>query len=287
MPTRLWRHRTGTLELGRRTLLMGIINITPDSFSDGGQFQDSRQAAEFALQLVADGADLLDFGAESTRPGSEPVPASTQLERLLPVLEHLQDRCHVPLSVDTQLAAVAEPCLRAGAAIINDVSALRADPGLAEVCARSGAGVVLMHMRGVPRTMQQTTDYDDVSAAVRQSLRERVIAATAAGIAHDRIVVDPGLGFGKTFDQNYCLLAELSGFQDLAAGVLVGPSRKGFTGEFSQRPAPERQFSTAAVVALAALKGADILRVHDVQQMRQVTDIIDRYRELHDRTAHI
>lgn len=264
---------------------MGIVNITPDSFSDGGQFFDRRQAVDHALKLAEEGADIVDLGAESTRPGSDPVPADAQLDRLLPVIESLRGQCRSPISVDTRSATVAGLCLRAGASIINDVSALQSDPELAGVCARDGAGVVLMHMRGTPRTMQQDTAYDNVVMDVRHALADRVDAALAAGIPRDHIVVDPGLGFGKSFEQNYLLLGALSAFQDLAAGVLAGPSRKGFTGEFSNLPPRERQFSTAAAVALAVLNGADIIRVHDVGPLRQVTDILDRYREIHAQSA--
>jgi len=262
---------------------MGIVNITPDSFSDGGRFFNHRSAIEQALKLQEEGADLLDLGAESTRPGSEPVAASEQLNRLLPVLDGLRTRITSPISIDTSLAEVAAECLRKGASIINDVSGFHKDELLPEICAQHGAGVVLMHLRGTPKTMQQDPRYGDLIAEVKEYLREGIAAAEAAGIRREQVVVDPGLGFGKTFDQNYQLLSGLHSFADLAAGLLAGPSRKAFTGEFSGLPPDERQFSTAGAVAIAVLAGADVVRVHDVAEMRQVTDIVDRYREIHER----
>jgi dihydropteroate synthase len=279
----VWTYLGGRFALGGRTLLMGIVNVTPDSFSDGGRYLDAEAAAGHALRLEDEGADLLDLGAESTRPGSEGVKAAEQLGRLLPVFEILRERVRVPLSVDTASAEVAEACLKAGAAIVNDVTAFRSDPALPEVCARHDAGVVLMHMRGTPRTMQQDTDYEDLFGEIRAYLAEGVATARAAGIARERMVVDPGIGFGKSFEQNHLLLGGLTRFRDLAAGVLVGPSRKAFTGEFCALPADRRQFPTAAAVSVAVLHGADIVRVHDVAEMRQVVDILDRFRELHDR----
>lgn len=281
--TRSWRHRTGVLDLGGRTLLMGIVNVTPDSFSDGGRFFDPVRAAEHGLMLQDAGADLLDLGAESTRPGSEFVPADEQLRRLLPVLRQLEGKVRVPISVDTSLSDVAGECLTAGASIINDVTALRRDMKLAGICARHSAGLVLMHMRGTPATMQQDTRYDDLFSEIREALHSAVTAAVHEGIARDSIVVDPGIGFGKSFEQNHRLLSGLHRFRDLAAGVLAGPSRKAFTGEFSGALPEQRQFSTAAAVALAILHGADIVRVHDVREMRDVADIVDRFREVRAR----
>jgi len=279
--SRFWRHRSGALPLGERTLLMGIVNVTPDSFSDGGQFFGVDEAVAHATKLEADGADVLDFGAESTRPGSEAVSAGEQIRRLVPVLERLRGRLRVPVSVDTSLAEVAAACVDVGASIINDVRALREDAELASLCSRSGVGVVLMHMRGAPRTMQSDTHYDDLIGEVHAFLGERVRFAQEAGIESNRIVVDPGIGFGKSFDQNYHLLGALRALRGLGAGVLAGPSRKAFTGEFNKLPAARRQFSTAAATALAVLNGADVVRVHDVAEMRQVTDILDRFRQLH------
>jgi dihydropteroate synthase len=280
---RKWVHRSGEFILGGRTLLMGIVNVTPDSFSDGGKYFDIGDAVEHALRLQADGADLLDFGAESTRPGSDPVPGKEQLHRLIPVLQRLAGQTTVPLSVDTTNAEVAAESLQAGASIVNDVSGFHADAKLPQICSEAGAGVVLMHLRGTPKNMQADPRYADLFEEIRGYLAAGVTAAASAGITKDRILVDPGIGFGKTFEQNYQLLGNLKSFRDLAAGVLVGPSRKAFTGEFNKLPADQRQFSTAAAVALALMNGADVVRVHDVREMRQVSDIVDRFREVHGR----
>jgi dihydropteroate synthase len=274
---RVWNYRGGSFELGRRTLLMGVVNITPDSFSDGGRFFSTDTAVEHTLRLQNESADLLDLGAESTRPGSEPVPVEEQLRRLLPVMEALQGRLRVPISIDTSSAIVARECLGAGAAIINDITGFRQDLKLPSVCHEFGAGIVLMHIKGKPKTMQHEPHYEDLLTEIRQYLAEGVEIAERTGISRDRVIIDPGLGFGKTFKQNYQLLGGLSWFHGLAAGVLVGPSRKAFTGEFSDLPADKRQFSTAAAVAVAMLNGADVIRVHDVAEIRQVTDILDRY----------
>ena len=278
-------HRGGEFALGKRTLLMGIVNITPDSFSDGGKFLNAERAAEHALKLVEDGADLLDLGAESTRPGSEPVDAGEQLRRLMPVFEALRGEVSIPLSVDTSLAEVADACLVARASIVNDISGFHHDAKLPEVCARHGAGVVLMHTRGTPKTMQADTQYDDLLREIREYLAVGLSAAKAAGIARERILVDPGIGFGKSFEQNYRLLGGLKEYRDLAAGVLVGPSRKAFSGEFNKLPPDQRQYSTAAAVALAVMNGADVVRVHDVREMKQVVDILDRFRDVCGRSS--
>ena len=278
--TRVWRFRGGDFRLGERTLLMGIVNVTPDSFSDGGEFLDPDSAIRHALCLQDEGADLIDIGAESTRPGSSGVPASIQVERLLPVLRGLRGRLRVPLSVDTTRGEVARAALEQGAAVINDVSGFRGDETLPEMCAAFAAGVVLMHMRGTPADMQRDTHYEDLLRELRDALQASVVTADRHGIPRDRVLVDPGLGFGKTFAQNHRLIAALGSFRDLAAGVLVGPSRKAFTAEFSGLPGARRQFGTAAALALCVLYGADVIRVHDVAAMREVTQLIDRHREL-------
>ena len=272
--------RSRTLVLGERTLIMGVLNVTPDSFSDGGQFVDPAQAIEHAIAMESAGADLLDIGGESTRPGSEEVQASEELDRILPVLEALRRRIKIPISVDTRRAGVAELALRAGAEIINDVSGLKNDPRIAEVAARQRAPLILMHMRGEPRTMQKAGFARDVLQDVTQGLRKSVGRARKAGIAKSQIILDPGIGFGKSFAQNYELLEKLALLVKLGYPLLVGASRKGFLGATLARegkpvPAEERIWGTAATVSASILNGAHIVRVHDVAEMVQVARVAD------------
>ena len=243
---------------------MGIVNVTPDSFSDGGKYLDSDRACDHALKLAEAGAELLDLGAESTRPGSAPVTEIEQLERLLPLLEKLRSETDAVISIDTRSYEVARNCIALGVDVINDISGLRHDTRLAELCAQHRAGLIVMHMKGEPATMQSNPHYQDVVHDVREALAESVHIAEQHGVTSDHLLVDPGLGFGKSFVHNYQLLKSLSAFRRLAAGVLVGPSRKAFTGEFSGLPPAARQYSTAATVAISILNGADVLRVHDV-----------------------
>ena len=272
--------RRGTLVLGRKTLVMGVLNVTPDSFSDGGKYLNVRQAVEHALQMQRDGADIVDIGAESTRPGSAETPVAEELARLLPVLESLRGKLKIPISVDTQKAAVAEIAIGAGAAMINDVSGLRHDPRLAEVVAHHGVPLVLMHMRGTPRTMQKLPFAKNVMKDVLNGLRNSASIARKAGIAKSKIIVDPGIGFGKSFEQNYKLLAKLEEIARLGYPVLVGTSRKGFLGKTLARngepaPAEKRIWGTAATVTASILGGAHIVRVHDVAEMAQVALVAD------------
>jgi dihydropteroate synthase len=243
---------------------MGVVNVTPDSFSDGGGFLLPERAIEHGLALAEAGADILDIGGESTRPGARPVGAEEELYRVLPVIEGLAARTRVPLSIDTTKLEVARVALEAGATIVNDVSALCFSPGIAELAAETGAGLVLMHMKGEPRTMQLDPRYEDLLAEVGSHLREAARRAEAAGVNHQAIVVDPGIGFGKTARDNWRLLAGLS---DLAPGypVLVGHSRKSFLDPGGSRPPSDRLPQTLAAGLLAALNGAAILRVHDVE----------------------
>jgi dihydropteroate synthase len=268
------------LQLGKRTLLMGVLNVTPDSFSDGGRFFDAKRAVAQALAIERSGADIIDIGAESSRPGAQGIRAAEELGRLLPVLEGLRGRLRVPSSVDTQKSAVAEIALGAGAQIINDVSGLRTDPRLAQVAAQFRAPLVLMHMRGNPLTMQNGPFARDVWQDVQGGLRRSIAIARKAGVARSQIVLDPGIGFGKSFAQNYELLARLPVLAQLGFPVLVGTSRKGFLGAaLAQRgkvaPAGERIWGTAATVAASILGGAHIVRVHDVAEMAQVARISD------------
>ncbi len=260
-----------------RTLLMGILNVTPDSFSDGGLYLDRRRAIERGIEMAGEGADIVDVGGESTRPGSAPVGEAEELRRVLPVVEALGRRIEVPISVDTQKPAVARRCLEAGAVILNDVGGLR-DSAMAEVAAESGASVVLMHMRGTPATMQADTTYGDAVSEIRDFLEERARMARRAGIRE--IAVDPGLGFGKSARQNFEILGRLEAIADLGYPVLIGPSRKSFLGSLpGALTAGERLEGTLAAVAAGVLNGARIVRVHDVRPCRRVLEVLDAVTE--------
>jgi dihydropteroate synthase len=269
-----------TLTLGTRTLLMGVLNVTPDSFSDGGKFLDPQSAIEHALEMERAGADLLDIGGESTRPGSTGTAAEAELARILPVLEGLRGVLKIPIAVDTRKSQVAEAAISAGAQLINDISGLRFDPRIAEVAYRRGVPVILMHMRGEPATMQEGSFARDVMKDVAQGLRASIRKARAAGIRKSQIIIDPGIGFGKSFEQNYELLRKLPELAKLGYPLLVGTSRKGFLGATLARngkPAPpeERLWGTAATVTASILGGAHIVRVHDVAEMAQVARVAD------------
>ena len=262
----IWRCRDVTFDLTDRVLVMGIVNVTPDSFSDGGRYLDPGAAVARCLELLAEGADLLDLGGESTRPGSEAVPGAEQWRRLGPVLTRLaRERPQAAISIDTRSAEVAERALAAGARIVNDVSAL-ADPAMAGVVARAGAGLVLMHMRGTPDTMQRETAYGDVTAEVADYLRSRLSAAEAAGVARDCVALDPGIGFAKSAQGSLELLARLPELAAIGRPVLVGASRKSFLARLTgdEGPPEERVPASLAAAALATWQGAHILRVHDV-----------------------
>ena len=272
--------RRGELLLGRKTLVMGVLNVTPDSFSDGGKFFDAKRAVEHALAMQRGGADIIDIGAESTRPGSKSISAAEELSRLLPVLERLRGKLKIPISVDTQKSAVAELTIGAGAAMINDVSGLINDPRLAEVVARHRVPIILMHMRGTPRTMQTRPFARNVMKDVMGGLKKSVAVARKAGIEKSQIVLDPGIGFGKSLEQNYELLAKLPELARLGYPLLVGTSRKGFLGKTMARngkpaPAGQRIWGTAATVTASILGGAHIVRVHDVAEMVQVARVVD------------
>jgi dihydropteroate synthase len=272
--------RSGALKLGERTLVMGVLNVTPDSFSDGGDFLDPQRAIQHALAMEKAGADLLDIGGESTRPGSQGTPARDELARILPVLQGLRGRLNIPVSVDTRKAEVAEAALSAGAQIINDVSGLKNDTRIAEVAARRAAPLILMHMRGEPATMQKGPFARNVIRDVLQGLRASVTKARKAGLQKSQIIVDPGIGFGKSYEQNYELLRKLPEIAKLGYPVLVGTSRKGFLGATLARdgkplPPEQRIWGTAATVTATILAGAHIVRVHDVPEMVQVARVAD------------
>ena len=271
---------TRTLDLGDRTLVMGVLNVTPDSFSDGGLYVNTDRAIAYALAMEQAGADLIDIGGESTRPGSEGISTEEELRRVLPVLTGLRFKLHIPISIDTQKADVAEAAVGAGAEIVNDISGLRSDPRIAEVARKHKLPLVLMHMRGIPRTMQKQPFARDVLRDVTAGLRAAAARATKAGVQRSQLILDPGIGFGKTFQQNYELLARLPELTRLGCPLLVGTSRKTFLGATlardGRRAAPEeRIWGTAATVAASILGGAHIVRVHDVAEMVQVVRVTD------------
>ena len=269
MPSIEWKLRTRTLRFGKLPLLMGVVNVTPDSFSDGGAFLDPAAAVDHGLRLVADGADLLDVGGESTRPGAAVVDADEELRRVMPVVEGLCRQTDVPISIDTQKAVVARETVRAGAEIINDITALTGDPAMTSVVVETASGVCAMHMRGTPATMQQSPAYDDVVRDVLAYLTARRDALVAAGVDPARIALDPGIGFGKTTEHNLTLLRAIGQFHALECPLLVGPSRKGFIGQVLGNAHADRAAGTLGVVLALARRGVQIVRVHDVARTRQ------------------
>jgi dihydropteroate synthase len=280
--------RSRTLILGQRTLVMGVLNVTPDSFSDGGNFFSQEKAVQHALQMERDGADLIDIGAESTRPGSLGISAEEEWSRLAPVLAALRTRLKIPISVDTRKSEIAAKAIESGAELINDVSGLKHDPRIAEICARARVPLILMHMRGEPQTMQQKPFARNALKDVSHGLRASLSIARKAGVANSQIILDPGIGFGKSYAQNYELLAQLPQMAKLGFPLLVGTSRKGFISKTlaqdntptpSARPsgsaAETKIWGTAATVAASILHGAHIVRVHDVAEMASVARIAD------------
>jgi len=272
-----WRAGSAVLDMGARTFVMGIVNVTPDSFSDGGLHFDAGAAVAGGLAMAEAGADILDVGGESTRPGAAEVSVMEECERVVPVIKGLVAEVGLPVSVDTRKADVARAAIDAGASIVNDVTAGR-DPGMFDVVRGADAGMVLMHMRGDPATMQQLTGYDDVVREVRDTLGERLGAAVAAGIDEQRLAVDPGIGFAKTAEQSLLLMREIARFADLGRPVVVGPSRKSFIGAVLGAEVHDRLEGTAAAVAWLAANGANVVRVHDVSQMVRVVRMVDAIR---------
>jgi len=271
-----WIYRFGSTEydLASRTHVMGILNVTPDSFSDGGRYLDTDQAVQHAIQMVEDGADFIDIGGESTRPGSESVSADEEIGRTIPVIDALRKiPIEVPISIDTTKAAVADAALRAGAVIVNDISAMTADGAMASVATKHRAAVVLMHMQGTPKTMQQQPQYNNVTEEVKQYLSDRAEVARQSGLTH--IIIDPGFGFGKKFEHNIQLLKELGSFTSLGYPLLVGVSRKSFLGTILNLPPTERLEGTTAAVTAAILNGANIVRVHDVKEVKRAALVSD------------
>lgn len=273
------------LQIGKRVFegpgpfVMGVINVTPDSFSDGGRYAGAEAAVDRALRMAEEGADLVDLGGESTRPGSAAVPAGEEIRRVVPVLERLRARGYaLPISVDTSKAEVAREALRAGAALVNDVRGL-VDRRLAEVVAEAGVPVVLMHMRGTPADMQSRAAYGDVVAEVAEELRQALARAAAAGIPAERTILDPGIGFAKKPEHNLELLARLGELRALGRPLLVGPSRKSFIGHVTGAPVGDRLPGTLAAVAAAVLAGAELVRVHDVAEARQAARVAAAIRD--------
>jgi dihydropteroate synthase len=271
-----WQLGNQTLHLGRRPLVMGIVNVTPDSFSDGGLYTGTESAVAHGLTLIEQGADLLDIGGESSRPGAAAVPLEEELRRTLPVVKLLAARCSVPLSIDTYKAETARACLAAGARIINDITGLTGDPAMPAVLQAASAGVIVMHMQGTPATMQLDPHYDDVVADIAQFFEERLQDLTSLGIAREQVVLDPGVGFGKTVDHNLEILARMDEFQRLGRPLCLGVSRKGFMGRLLNRPVGERLAGSLAAVLFALGRGAtQIVRVHDVAETRDALTVFE------------
>jgi dihydropteroate synthase len=270
------RHAWAALLDNRRPLIMGVINVTPDSFSDGGSFFDHQAALDQARALAAAGADLLDIGGESTRPFAEPVPLEEELRRVLPLIQALAAEILLPISIDTYKSEVARAALAAGASVINDISALRFDPRMAPLAAENQVPVVLMHMQGTPRDMQREPRYHDLLGEIKAFFRERVEFAASQGISRELLILDPGIGFGKTWEHNLKILNHLDAFLDLGCPLMVGPSRKAFIGHILDLPNGEvRDVGTLAAIGISALRGARIIRTHNVAYARQFLSVME------------
>ncbi|SJZ86677.1 dihydropteroate synthase [Selenihalanaerobacter shriftii] len=262
-------------EFGKRTYVMGILNVTPDSFSDGGSFNRLEKAVEHAKEMVANGVDIIDIGGESTRPGCDPVSLEDELERVIPVIERLSDEVDVPISIDTYKSEVGKVALEAGAHIINDITGFKEDPELAKVAADHDAPVIVMHIQGEPRNMQQNPTYEDLISEVLEYLQESIDIAIEAGVKRKKIIIDPGIGFGKTLDHNLEIMDRLAEFKSLGLPILLGTSRKSMIGNTLDLPVDERVEGTAATVSIGIANGADIIRVHDVKEMNRVAKMTD------------
>ena len=274
---RVWECRGRSWVWGQQTCVMGVVNVTPDSFSDGGKFLDQPRALDHALQLVEDGADILDIGGESSRPSATPVPPDEELRRVIPLVQAIAEQTPVLVSVDTYKAQVAAEALSAGAHIVNDITSL-SDPDMASFVAEAQAGLILMHMQGTPQTMQNEPHYQDVVTEVHHYLHTRMEVAVGQGVARRRIAIDPGIGFGKLLEHNLEILRRIEEFRSFTVPVLIGTSRKSFIGHILDRPVDDRLLGTAATVACAILRGADIVRVHDVVEMKQIATMTDALR---------
>jgi dihydropteroate synthase len=277
------RCREKRLFVGSKALIMGVLNVTPDSFSDGGQWLNPEIAIERAQQMIAEGADIIDIGGESTRPGASYVEEDEEITRIAPILTVLRKLTNVPLSIDTRKAVVARVALDLGADIINDVSALQDDPGMAQLIEESGAGVVLMHRQGNSMTMQKSPQYEDIVGEIKAFLSERVSMAQSMGISADHIIVDPGIGFGKTLNHNLEILRNIGEFLPLGQPIMIGVSRKAFIGTLTGKPVGEREMGNSAAVAVAVWLGAHIVRVHDVGAMHDVIRVAQALRNSCDK----
>jgi len=267
------------LTFGKRTLIMGVLNVTPDSFSDGGLYADAGIAVNQAKEMVAQGADIIDIGGESSRPGSDPVPMDEELRRVLPVIKRLAQESDVPISIDTYKSTVAEHALKAGAHIVNDISGLNFDPNMAKVAADYGAPVILMHIQGTPKNMQISPKYHSLISEIISYLRNSIEHAETVGVSPEKIIIDPGIGFGKTMEHNLEIIRRLKEFRCLGKPILIGTSRKSFIGKILDLPVEERVEGTLATVVASIINGADILRVHDIKQVQRavrMTDVIYR-----------
>jgi dihydropteroate synthase len=264
-----------SIALGERTVIVGVLNVTPDSFSDGGLHFDAVRAVDRALELESEGADIVEIGGESTRPGSVRVSVEEELSRVLPVLRKLIGRVRVPIAVDTYKSEVARAAIAQGASIINDISALRFDPALADVIARERAALVLMHMRGEPATMQSTEPSLDIFGEIKSDLEQAIRLAESQGVSRDLIIIDPGIGFGKSLNQNLAILNHLERFEAFNLPLMIGTSRKSFIGRITKRHESERTLGTAASVAIGVIRGAHLVRVHDVKETVEVSRIAD------------
>jgi dihydropteroate synthase len=264
-----------SISLGERTIVVGVLNVTPDSFSDGGQNFEPARAIDRALEMEEEGADIIEVGGESTRPGATRLSVEEELSRVLPVLKVLAGRLRVPIAIDTNKSEVAASATAVGASIINDVSALRFDPAIADVAAREHTALVLIHMRGEPSTMQKLEPSPDIFAEISSDLGNAIHVAESRGVNRDRIIIDPGIGFGKTIDQNLAILNHLERFDSFNLPLMIGTSRKSFIGRITGRPEDDRAFGSAASIAIAILRGVHMVRVHDVRQMADVARIAD------------
>jgi dihydropteroate synthase len=281
---RMLRCKGKILDLSQRSYVMGVLNVTPDSFSDGGKYIDGDIALRHALSMIDDGADIIDIGGESTRPkgpygdGARPVSAQEEMDRVIPVIERLAASTDAIISIDTYKSDVAREALQAGASMVNDISGLLFDPRIAAVAAENKAALVVMHIRGTPSTMQLQPEYDDVVREVKEELQQSAAKATASGVRD--IIIDPGIGFGKDLTHNLTIIKHLSAFRDLGFPIMIGTSRKGFIGSLLNLPVDQRLEGNAATVAAALLNGADIIRVHDVKEMKRVAVVIDAIKKI-------